>query len=146
MATKPAEPVFSDFEKQAMRERAKELRAEAKMNKNRAEGEKAIDAVIALMKEPDKSMAKRIHKLVTETAPQLFPKTWYSMPAYANADGKVVCFFQAGSKFEARYSTLGFNDSANLDDGNMWPTSFVLLKLTPVEEKRIIELVKKAVS
>lgn len=101
--------------------------------------------VIEKMQEPDKSMAKRIHQLVTENAPELMPKTWYSMPAYANKDGKAVCFFQEAKKFESRYATIGFNDSANLDEGNMWPVSFALIKLTEPEEKKIVELIKKAI-
>lgn len=143
--TKKTNETFSDFEKQAMKERALELKAEAKMNKNRAEGEKALLDQIAKMPEPDRSMAKRIHKIVTSTAPDLMPKTWYSMPAYANKDGKVVCFFQAASKFEARYSTLGFNDAAKLDDGNMWQTAFGLIKLGDAEEAKITALIKKAI-
>lgn len=138
-------PSFSDFERQAMRERAMELKAEAKMNKNRAEGERAIMDKIDEMPEPDKSMAKKIHEIVTKTAPMLMPRTWYGMPAYTNKDGKVVCFFQSGAKYESRYCTLGFQDSSHLDDGNMWPASFALVKLTEAEEKKIAELVKKAV-
>lgn len=144
MPTKPTE-TFSEVEKEAMRNRAKELRAEAKSSKNREQGEKDIQAAIAAMKEPDQILAKRIHQLVTTTAPELFPKTWYGMPAYANNDGKVVCFFQAASKFEARYASFGFNDSANIDDGNMWAISFALIKLTSVEEEKIVKLVKKAI-
>lgn len=137
---------FSDFEKTAMRERAKELASEARANKNKAEGEKAVISAITKMPEPDRSMAKRIHEIVKITAPDLFPKTWYGMPAYANRDGKVVCFFQAASKFKYRYATLGFQEDANLDEGSMWPTAFALKKLTPDEEKKIIVIVKKAVS
>lgn len=137
---------FSDFEREAMKNRAKELVAEAKWEKNKAQGEEAALTAIKALPEPERSMAKRIHELVTETAPQLMPKTWYGMPAYANKDGKVICFFQGAVKFQARYSTFGFNDMAMLDDGNMWPTSFALMKLTAAEEKRIVELVKKAVS
>ena len=135
---------FSDAEKAAMKERAKELKAEARMNKNRAEGEQAIRENIGAMPEPDRSMAGRIHELVTATAPDLMPRTWYGMPAYAR-DGKVVCFFKPAEKFESRYATFGFNDTANLDDGNMWPDSFALKKLTAAEEKKIVALVKKAV-
>ncbi len=134
---------FSDAERVAMKERAKELAAEAKANKNRAEGEKLLLAAIAKMSEPDKSMATKLHAIISKHAPVLWPKTWYGMPAYAKNE-KVVCFFQNAGKFQARYSTLGFNDSANLDDGNIWPTAFALMKLTEAEEKRIIELVKKA--
>jgi uncharacterized protein YdhG (YjbR/CyaY superfamily) len=137
---------FSAAEKAAMRERAKELKAEARLSKNRAEGEKAIQEKIAEMSEPDRSMAGRIHAVVTESAPDLMPRTWYGMPAYADKDGKVVCYFTPAEKFESRYATFGFNDTANLDAGAMWPTSFALKKLTAAEEKKIGTLVKKAVS
>lgn len=143
---KKTSPSFSDFEQKAMRERALELKAEAKMSKSRAEGEKAIMAKISDMPEPDKSMATKIHEIVTKNAPMLMPKTWYGMPAYANKDGKVVCFFQSGAKYESRYCTFGFQDSAHLDDGNMWPASFALVNITAAEEKLIAELVKKAVA
>lgn len=133
---------FSEAEKMAMRERAKEVALEAKMNKNRAQGEAAVQAAIKAMSEPDRSKAKRIHELVTEHT-DLFPKTWYGMPAYAK-DGKVVCFFQAASKFESRYPTLGFTDSAKLDDGNMWPVAFGVDKLTAAEESQILKLLRKA--
>lgn len=136
---------FSDFEKAAMRERALELKAEERESKNRVVGEKNVLAAIVKMPEPDRSMAKRIHEIVKATAPNLSPKTWYGMPAYANKDGKVVCFFQAASKFKYRYATLGFQEDANLDDGDMWPTSFALKKLTAAEEAKIAALVKKAV-
>jgi len=137
---------FSAEEKAAMRERAKELKAEARVSKNRGEGEKAVMAAITAMLEPDRSMAKRIHEIVTANAPDLMPKTWYGMPAYANADGKVICFFQAASKFSVRYATFGFQPDAKLDDGNMWAASFALIKLTAAEEAKIAALVKKAVS
>lgn len=136
---------FSDFEKEAMRNRARELAAEARVNKNKAEGEKAVVDAIAKMPEPDRSIAKRIHEIIKAAASSLFSKTWYGMPAYANKDGKVVCFFQAASKFKYRYSTLGFQEDANLDEGSMWPTAFALKKLTLTEEKMIIALIKKAV-
>lgn len=136
---------FSDEEKAAMKERALELAAEARVNKNRDEGEKAVFAAIAKMPEPDRSMAKRIHEIVMGTAPELLPKTWYGMPAYANRDGKVVCFFQAASKFKYRYATLGFQEDAHLDEGAMWPTSFAITKLTRAEEEKIAALIKKAV-
>ncbi len=136
---------FTAEEKAAMKARAQELKAEARAGKDRAEGEKTILAAIGAMKEPDRSMAKRLHEIVTASAPDLMPKTWYGMPAYANADGKVVCFFQAAQKFGSRYGTLGFSDTANLDEGNMWATSFALMKLTSAEEAKIIALVKKAV-
>jgi uncharacterized protein YdhG (YjbR/CyaY superfamily) len=137
---------FSDEEKAAMKERAKELKAEARSDKNKAEGESAALAAIAAMPEPDRGMAKRLHAIIKANAPTLSPKTWYGMPAYANKDGKVVCFFTPASKFNSRYATLGFNDDANLDEGPMWPTSFALKKLTAAEEAEIGALVKKAVS
>jgi uncharacterized protein YdhG (YjbR/CyaY superfamily) len=133
---------LSAQERAAMKERLQELKAEAR----KADGEKALLAKIAEMKGSDKAMAKRIHAIVTASAPTLSPKTWYGMPAYANEDGKVVCFFQGAQKFEARYATFGFSDSANLDKGFMWPTAFALGELTPAEEERIVALVKKAVS
>ena len=136
---------FTAEEKAAMKERAKELKAEARANQKREEGEKDLLEKVAEMPEPDQSMAKRIHELVTENAPDLWPKTWYGMPAYAK-DGKVVCFFQSAAKFGARYATFGFNDTANLDEGAMWPTSFALKELTAEGEKKIVALVKKAVS
>ena len=136
---------FTDDEKAAMKERAKELKVEARVAKNREEGEKAVFAVIKQMKGSDPAMAKRLHEIITTAAPDLMPKTWYGMPAYANADGKVICFFQAASKFNTRYATFGFQHDANLDDGNMWAASFALVKLTAAEEKKIIALVKKAV-
>jgi uncharacterized protein YdhG (YjbR/CyaY superfamily) len=136
---------FTDEEQAAMKERAKELKAEERANKNRAEGERDLLSKVAEMAEPDRGMAARIHEIVTANAPELWPKTWYGMPAYAR-DGKVVCFFQSAAKFGARYATLGFNDTANLDEGNMWPTSFAVKELTPAEEERIIALVRKAAS
>ena len=142
MSTKS--PGFTDAEKAAMKERAREAKAEERMNKNRAEGEKAIQEKIAEMSEPDRSMAERIHAIVTESAPGLMPRTWYGMPAYAS-DGKVVCYFTPAEKFESRYATFGFNDTANLDDGAMWPTSFAVKKLTAAEEKKLAALVKRAV-
>jgi len=137
---------FSDEEKAAMKERAKELKAEARADKNKAEGESAALAAIAAMPEPDRAMARRLHAIIKASAPTLSPKTWYGMPAYANKDDKVVCFFTPASKFNSRYATLGFNDDANLDEGPMWPTSFALKKLTAAEEAEIGALVKKAVS
>lgn len=136
---------FSDEEKAAMKERAKELKAEARADRNKAEGEKAALAVIAALPEPDRAMGKRLHEIIKASAPGLSPKTWYGMPAYANADGKVVCYFTPASKFSSRYATFGFNDDANLDDGAMWPTSFALKELNAAEEKKISALVKKAV-
>ena len=140
-----AEKGFTDAEKAAMKERAKELKAEERLNKNRAEGEKAIREKIAEMSEPDRSMAERIHAIVSDSAPDLMPRTWYGMPAYAS-DGKVVCYFTPAEKFESRYATFGFNDAANLDEGTMWPTAFALTELTADDEARIGALVKKAVS
>ena len=137
---------FTDEERAAMKERAKELKAEARANKNKAEGESDVLAKIAEMPEPDRAIAKRLHAIMKASAPALSPKTWYGMPAYANKDGKVVCFFQSAHKFNARYATFGFNDVANLDEGAMWPTSFALKELTAAEEARIGALVKKAVS
>ena len=137
---------LTDIEKAAMKARMQELKEEAKANKNREEGEKAVLAALAAMKDPnDRSMGKRIHELVTAAAPGLMPKTWYGMPAYANAEGKVICFFQGASKFGVRYATFGFQPDAMIDDGNMWAASFALIKLTPAEEKQIVALVKKAV-
>ncbi|HKX24714.1 MAG TPA: hypothetical protein VJP08_00210 [Actinomycetota bacterium] len=133
---------FTDEERAAMKERAKELKAEAA----KADGGKAVLAKIAEMPDPDRAMAKRIHAIVMANAPALSPKTWYGMPAYANEDGKVVCFFTAADKFKSRYATFGFDDSANLDEGAMWPVSFALKKVTTAEEKKIAALVKKAVS
>jgi uncharacterized protein YdhG (YjbR/CyaY superfamily) len=132
---------FTAEERAAMRERAQELKAEAR----RADGEKALLAKIAEMPEPDRVMAEQLHAIVKASAPDLSPKTWYGMPAYAK-DGKVVCYFQSAHKFDSRYATFGFNDTANLDDGTMWPTSFALRKLTAADEKKIAALVKKAAS
>lgn len=138
---------FSAEEKAAMKARALELKLEAKASKNKEEGEKAVFAAIVQMKDSnDRSMCKRIHEIVTAAAPELMPKTWYGMPAYANAEGKVICFFQAASKFGVRYATFGFQPDASLDDGNMWAASFALIKLTPAEEARITALVKRSVS
>ena len=136
---------FTDEERAAMKERAKELKAEARATKDRAAGEKDVLAKIAAMQEPDRAMAERLHAIVKSSAPTLSPRTWYGMPAYAR-DGKVVCFFQSAQKFKTRYATLGFSDKANLDEGAMWPVAFALKKLTATEEARIVELVKKAVS
>lgn len=145
-STKKSEDGFSAEEKAAMKARALELKAEARASKNREEGEKALWAAVAEMGEDDRFIATRLHEIITTSAPDLLPKTWYGMPAYADSDGKVVCFFTPASKFNARYATLGFNEAAKLDDGNMWAASFALLKLTPAEEAQITELVKKAVS
>ena len=137
---------FTAEERAAMKERARELKAEARATKDKAAGERDLLAKIAEMSEPDRGMAERLHAIVTANAPQLLPKTWYGMPAYANNDGKVVCFFTPASKFNSRYATLGFNDDAHLDDGTMWPTSFALTALTADNEARIAALVKQAVS
>jgi uncharacterized protein YdhG (YjbR/CyaY superfamily) len=137
---------FTDEERAAMRERAKELKAEARASRDRAAGERDVLAKIAQMQGSDRAMAERIHAIVKTSAPDLSPKTWYGMPAYANKDGKVVCYFTPADKFQERYATFGFNAAANLDEGTMWPTSFALTKLTADDEKRIAALVKKAVS
>mgnify|MGYP001207732178 CR=1 FL=1 len=136
---------FTAEERAAMKERAKELKAEERAKKDRAAGESDLLAKIAEMPEPDRTMATRIHEIVKANAPDLMPKTWYGMPAYADKDGNVVCFFQTAAKFGARYATLGFNDKAKLDDGDMWATSFALKGMTAAEEKAITALVKKAV-
>lgn len=135
---------WTDEERAAMRERAKEMKAEARANRDKAAGEADVLARFAEMPAPDRAMAERIHAIVKTSAPDLSPRTWYGMPAYANTDGKVVCFFTPASKFKERYATFGFNATANLDDGNMWPTSFALKELTAAEEARIGALVKKA--
>jgi uncharacterized protein YdhG (YjbR/CyaY superfamily) len=135
---------FSEEERLAMRARAKELAAESKSNKNKAQGENDVLKAIAGMSEPDRTIAKRLHALIKECAPDLSPKTWYGFPAYAKND-KVICFFQYAGKFKARYATLGFSDTATLDDGEMWPVAFALKRLTAAEETKIRELVKKAV-
>ena len=136
---------FTAEEKAAMKERAKELKKAARAAEDREAGENDIREKIAEMDEPDRSMAARIHDLVTSSAPELMPRTWYGMPAYSK-DGNVICFFQNAGKFKARYSTFGFNDRANLDDGAMWPTSYAVKELTPAVEEKIVALVKKAVS
>ena len=144
-STTKKEKTFTDEERAAIKARAQELKAEARANKNRAEGERDVLAAIAAMQEPDRVMAEHLHAIVQASAPNLSPKTWYGMPAYAK-DGKVVCFFQSAQKFKARYATFGFSDTANLDEGAMWATSFALKKLTATEEAKIGALVKKAVS
>jgi uncharacterized protein YdhG (YjbR/CyaY superfamily) len=136
---------FTAEERAAMKARAAELKAEARADKNRADGERAVLAAIAAMKGTDRAMAERLHAIVTSTAPALWPKTWYGMPAYAK-DGKVVCFFQSAQKFNSRYATFGFSDEANLDEGALWPTSFALQELTAAAEAKVVTLVKKAVS
>ena len=138
---------FTDEERAAMKERAQELKAEARRGPraDTADGESAVLAKIAEMHGPDRAMAKRLHAIIKASAPALSPKTWYGMPAYSK-DGKVVCFFQSAQKFKSRYATFGFSDEANLDEGAMWPTAFALNELTAAEEARIGALVKKAVS
>lgn len=137
---------FTAEERAAMKERTKELKAEKRRSKRgrNADGESDLLEKIAEMPEADRAMAQRLHEIVRSNAPELSPKTWYGMPAYAR-DGKVVCFFQSAHKFKARYATLGFNDTANLDDGAMWPTAFALTELTDAEEERIVALLKRAV-
>lgn len=139
---------FTDEERAAMKERAKELKTEKSRKSNakkREAGEQDLLEKIGEMPEPDKSIATRIHEIVQEQAPDLMPRTWYGMPAYANADGKVLFFFQSAQKFDSRYATFGFNDSATLDDGDMWPTAYAVTALTPAIEKQLTELIKKAV-
>jgi uncharacterized protein YdhG (YjbR/CyaY superfamily) len=136
---------FTAEERAAMKERARELKAEARATKDRAAGERDVLAKIAEMADPDRAMAERLHAIITASAPDLAPKTWYGMPAYAR-NSKVVCYFTPAQKFDSRYATFGFNDTANLDDGTMWPTSFALTELTAADEARIAALVKQAVS
>jgi uncharacterized protein YdhG (YjbR/CyaY superfamily) len=131
-------------ERAAMKERVRELKAEERMNRDRAAGESAVLEKIAEMKGSDRAMAKQLHAIIKANAPDLFPKTWYGMPAYAK-DGKVLCYFQSAEKFNSRYATFGFSDEANLDEGAMWPTSFALKELTGADEAKIAALVKKAV-
>ena len=140
-ATKKKTTGFSAEERAAMKERAQELRAA----KNKEEGERALLSKIAEMPKPDRVMAERLHAIITKNAPSLFPKTWYGMPAYAK-DDKIVCFFKSADKFKSRYATFGFEETANLDEGAMWPTSFALKELTAADEKKIAALVKKAAS
>jgi uncharacterized protein YdhG (YjbR/CyaY superfamily) len=145
MAEKKTGEGFTDEERAAMKERAKETKAAKRRSSGKADGESDLLAKIAEMAEPDRSMAERVHEIVTASAPDLSPRTWYGMPAYAKG-GDVICFFQNAAKFKSRYATFGFNDGANLDDGVMWPTSYALTELTPAAEKLIGELVKKAAS
>jgi len=137
---------FSAEERAAMKKRAAELRAEGKQGAKKADGLQAVLDAIAGMAPGDRALAERVHMTVTAAAPELSPKTWYGMPAYANADGKVVVFFQDSGKFKYRYSTLGFQDTANLDDGDLWPVSYALQQWSPLVEKKVIELVKAAIS
>lgn len=143
--TRKASKRFTDGERAAMRERVRELKAEARANKNRDAGEKQVFAAIARMPQPDRSMAKRLHAIIKASAPELAPRTWYGMPAYAK-DDKIVCYFRPAYKFKDRYATFGFNDKAKLDEGALWPTAFALKELTAAVEARIIALVKKAVA
>jgi uncharacterized protein YdhG (YjbR/CyaY superfamily) len=136
---------FTDEERAAMKNRAQELKAEARANKDKADGESDVLAKIAEMQEGDRALGERLHEIIKASAPVLSPRLWYGMPAYAK-DGKVVCFFQSAQKFNTRYATLGFSDTANLDEGAMWPVAFALKELTAAEEARIGALVKKAVS
>ena len=135
---------FTDAERAAMKARARELKAEERANKDRAQGERDVLAAIAAMRASDRAIGKRLHAIIEATAPTLWPKTWYGMPAYAK-DGKIVCFFKSAGKFNSRYATLGFEEAANLDEGAMWPTSYALMELTAADEKKIVALVKKAV-
>jgi uncharacterized protein YdhG (YjbR/CyaY superfamily) len=137
---------FSAEERAAMRKRAAELRAEGKKGAKQADGLQAVLDGIAAMAPDDRALAERVHVVVTATAPELSPKTWYGMPAYANTDGKIVVFFQDSGKFKYRYSTLGFQDTASLDDGDIWPVAYALLKWSPVVEKKVAELVRAAIS
>jgi uncharacterized protein YdhG (YjbR/CyaY superfamily) len=136
---------WTSEERAAMKERAKEMKAEARANKNKAEGESDVLAKIAEMPEPERAIARQLHEIIKASAPSLSPRLWYGMPAYGK-DDKIVCFFQSAQKFKTRYATLGFSDKANLDEGAMWPTSFALTELTEACEARISALVKKAVS
>jgi uncharacterized protein YdhG (YjbR/CyaY superfamily) len=135
---------FTAEERAAMKERARELKAEERLSKDREAGERDVVAKIREMPQPDRGMAERLHELVTSSAPDLAPRTWYGMPAYTK-NGKVVCFFKPAHKFNSRYATFGFEESANLDEGSMWPTSYALTKLTTADEKKIAALVKQAV-
>lgn len=149
MPAKNAQPSSDGFtaeERAAMKQRAAELRAEGKKGAKKADGLQAVLDAIAKMGPEDRALAERVHATVTRTAPELAPKTWYGMPAYANADEKVVVFFQDSGKFNYRYSTLGFQDSANLDDGDLWPTSYALQRWSPAVEKRVAALVKAAIA
>jgi uncharacterized protein YdhG (YjbR/CyaY superfamily) len=137
---------FTSEERAAMKERAAELRAEGKKGAKKADGLQAVLDRIAEMAPEDRALAERVHMTVSATAPQLSPKTWYGMPAYANEDGKIVVFFQDSGKFNYRYSTLGFQDTANLDDGDLWPVSYALQKWSPAVETKVVELVKAAIS
>jgi uncharacterized protein YdhG (YjbR/CyaY superfamily) len=146
MAKTEASAGLSEEEREAVKQRAKELREQEKAGKNRAAGEKTLLEAISQMEPDDKVLAEGLHRVVTEVAPDLFPKTYYGMPAYANAEGKVVVFIQAASKFKTRYATIGFEDRAALDDGDIWPIGFAVRNWTPAVEQKVTELVRKAVS
>jgi uncharacterized protein YdhG (YjbR/CyaY superfamily) len=146
MSTKTKSDGFSEAERAAMRARAQELKAQGRSGQKKAENERAVLDAIAEMPDADRSLAERIHALVTANAPELLPKTWYGMPAYANEDGKVVCFFKAAAKFEGRYAILGFEDAAMLDEPPMWPVVFAIVEWTPAVEKKVVALVKDAVA
>jgi uncharacterized protein YdhG (YjbR/CyaY superfamily) len=137
---------FSAAERAAMKERAQELKAQGRSGQKKADNERAVLDAIAEMPAADRTIAERIHALVTANAPELLPKTWYGMPAYANADGKVVCFYKAAAKFEGRYAVLGFEDAANLDESPMWPVVFAIVEWTPAVEKKVGALIKSAVA
>jgi uncharacterized protein YdhG (YjbR/CyaY superfamily) len=145
VATSKASKGFTAAERAAMKERARELKAEERASQNKADGERDLLAKVAEMPAPDRALAKRLHAIVKASAPDLWPRTWYGMPAYAR-DGKVVCFFQSAQKFKTRYATFGFSDSANLDEGSLWPVAFALKELSATEEATILALVTKAVS
>jgi uncharacterized protein YdhG (YjbR/CyaY superfamily) len=145
VATAKSSKAFTDLELEAMKDKVEEERAARRKGAKKANGESDVLARIAEMEGSDRKMAERIHAIVTASAPELSPKTWYGMPAYARRDGKVVCFFQSASKFKSRYATFGFNDAAKIDEGNMWPTSFAVTELTAADEARIAALVKRAV-
>jgi uncharacterized protein YdhG (YjbR/CyaY superfamily) len=136
---------FSDAEKAAMKARARELKLEAKREATRAEGEAELLAAVEAMPEPSKGIGSRLHRLISEAAPDLIPRTWYGMPAYSNADGRVVCFFRGAEKFKERYLTFGFNDVARVDDGVMWPIAYAILELSAKEEAVVTDLIKRAV-
>ncbi|MBV8068629.1 MAG: DUF1801 domain-containing protein [Acidobacteriaceae bacterium] len=147
-ATRKEPTAFTSEERAAMREHIEEFKAESRGRPRaaQADGESVVLAKIADLPQPDRAMAERLHKIIKDNAPDLMPKTWYGMPAYAREDGNVVCFFQSAQKFKTRYATLGFSDKANLDDGHMWPTAFALKEMTAAEEIRIAAIVKKAVT
>ncbi len=135
---------FSNAEKAAMRERARELKAQARAGKDKARGDQSVRATLAALPQPDRALGERLHAIVTTTAPTLCPKLWYGMPAYANSDGKVVCFFQPASKFKTRYSTFAFQDPAALDDGGMWATGFAITALSDKDEAKLAGLIRNA--